>query len=249
MERPLPANLNKSRMASSIKTDRYALAPRVAPVKPGGKKPRALPIRKYPRLFLIILAGTLLAMVPGSFLGLNFSGWGWFIPLSYSIYRLLHTKRRVTFPLLIWLPWIAFILFHLILTDFQAIQRTAQLIAPVVIGAAVSTLMLNERMLGSVNRIFRWFSLFTVFLMVANTGMLLTGVIPPTTGLAAGVMTTALLAVYFAASYAVRRKLVDLYYWCIMAMMPVFAVTRTAIAVTALTLPLTLGPIKPRYRL
>jgi O-antigen ligase len=62
------------------------------------------------------------------------------------------------------------------------------------------------------------------------------------TGLAAEVMTASMLCNYFAARYVFGDRK-GLRWWTILAAIPVIAVTRTAIAVNGLTLPLTFAPL------
>jgi O-antigen ligase len=67
------------------------------------------------------------------------------------------------------------------------------------------------------------------------------------TGLAAEVMTACLLCNFFAAQYVFGDRKI-LKWWAIMAAIPVIAVTRTAIAVNGLTLPLTFAPLSTLKR-
>jgi O-antigen ligase len=66
--------------------------------------------------------------------------------------------------------------------------------------------------------------------------------------LAAEVMTGLLLACVYAAELSLGRRK-SIFWWVLMVGVPVFAVTRTAIVATVLTLPLSLSPMKLRKRL
>jgi len=75
-----------------------------------------------------------------------------------------------------------------------------------------------------------------------KSGVGLTGLLPEATGLAPEVTTAALLASYFACKHALGEKKA-LVKWGVLAALPVIAVTRMGMIASALTLPLTLGPI------
>jgi len=79
-------------------------------------------------------------------------------------------------------------------------------------------------------------------------GILATGTLPEITGLAAESMTAALIACYFAALFANGEKK-GLVYWVMMALIPFFALTRTAMTAVIVTLPTTLSPLKLRTRI
>jgi O-antigen ligase len=81
-----------------------------------------------------------------------------------------------------------------------------------------------------------------IMLVAFKTGIIFTGVLPMLTGLAAEVMTASMLCNYFAARYVFGDRK-GLRWWTILAAIPVIAVTRTAIAVNGLTLPLTFAPL------
>jgi O-antigen ligase len=75
----------------------------------------------------------------------------------------------------------------------------------------------------------------------------LTGILPIVTGLSAEVMTASMLCAFLAAQYAFNDR-AALKWWVVLATIPVIAVTRTAIAVNGLTLPLTFAPIETLKR-
>ena len=202
-----------------------------------------------PFLVWVIFISTSIAIIGGkNILGYNLSGLMWFIPLVLSIFFTITRTDKITFPFILWLPWILTLILYYIITDYSALQRTAQLICPIVIGIAVSALSVNNTILAKFINICKKFAIVIAFIAVFKTGLLLTGRIPLVTGLAAETMTALLLCSIFAASYSLGNTK-DLSWWMFMAAFPVYAVTRTAIAVAGITLPLTFGPMKTKKRI
>jgi O-antigen ligase len=79
--------------------------------------------------------------------------------------------------------------------------------------------------------------------------LLLTGLLPEITGLAPEVMTVMLLCTFFVPRYFIRRDKRDLNFWVMLASVPVISMTRTAIAATLLTFPLSFGPMRKLNRI
>lgn len=198
---------------------------------------------RLPALIWVILLSTLLSLIGGEVFGYQLSGWGWFIPLGAALLMLPQNILRVRFPLLIWAPWTGLLIIHLILTEYTALQRTLQMLSPVVIGAMVSSLRIYEEELGDVFDALKYLAGFLIMVFVIKSGLLVTGILPAATGLAPEVMTNILLSTFFATTYS-QGAAVDLRWWSVLAVNPVIALTRTAIAVNLLTLPLSFGPMK-----
>ncbi|HQQ88250.1 MAG TPA: hypothetical protein PLA72_09640, partial [Smithellaceae bacterium] len=139
-------------------------------------------------------------------------------------------------------------LIYLFLSDYNAWQRSAQLLCPIAVGMAASSFRLTEDELSVFIKHCRYLAVVLLIFSAIKSGLLLTGQLPDITGLAAEVMTAALLATLFATQYSmgVYRALL---WWSLMAFLPFVALTRTAIVANGLTLPLNFGPIKFRNRL
>jgi O-antigen ligase len=129
------------------------------------------------------------------------------------------------------------------------VQRALQVLSPVVVGMAVSTFRTTPLHLAAFSRGARLLSLVLLGIALFKTGLLLTGLLPDITGLAAEVMTVILLCTFFATRYLVGREKRDLTFWMALACVPVISLTRTAIAATLLTLPLSLGPMRKSHRM
>lgn len=196
-----------------------------------------------PFVVRLVFIATIIACVGGKgVLGYGVSGLTWFFPLILSVYIILTRSGNITFPSFIWLPWIMFITINLFLSESYGLQRTVQLICPIIIGLAVSSYDYRDQQFGI---LFRWFGHTALALMVIvaiKTGILISGQLPEITGLAAEVMTAMLLCSVFASQYAIENEKY-LAWWAILAAIPMIAVTRTAIIATGLTLPFTLAPL------
>lgn len=226
-----------------------SLAARLRPATPDfSGRGKALPLQQIPAIVWVVLAATSLAAIGGDFLGYHLSGWGWIIPFALSILILARYPGRVKFPLSIWLCWGVFLIVHLQLSGLPALQRTAQLLCPLIVGAAVSTLRLEARYLRKIHTLLAIFALVFFLISLAQMGVLTTGKLPTAGGLAAQVMIALVLCCFFAASDACGRGK-DLGWWLLLAAIPVIALTRTAMAVAGLTLICTLGPLAMKKRL
>ncbi len=194
---------------------------------------------------LLALAGGLLAsylpMIFPSLAGMSFLGW--MLPLASGAIHLLMNVGRMKFPIMLWLPWVAWVAGYTLLAEApNALQRGVMLLTPLVVGATFSTLRLTPDLL---DRIDRWITLFLwIFLAAAGiaTGLLSQGTLYDTTNFAAGSITASLLACWFATRHVLMRQRRDLLLWLIMAAVPVLANTRTGMVAVALTLPLVLAP-------
>lgn len=202
-----------------------------------------------PRLVWVVAISTLAADIGGeAILGFQWSAFGWLVPLVASLYALIRAPGEIRFPLLIWLPWIGLVSIYLLVASAEnALQRSVMLLVPIVVGIAVSKYRVTEEGLKRFRVLsgYFWKALWVVVLL--KSGMAFTGVLPQVTGLAGESITASLLAVVFAAQYAMGRK-AGLLWWMAMAVIPVVAVTRTAIVVVGLSLPLTFAPLDARKR-
>ncbi len=204
---------------------------------------------RLPFIVWVVVIATGAAFFGGEgVLGYRMSGLAWLIPLFFSILSILKSSGRVKFPFKLWLPWIFVLLIYLAYSKYPSLQRTVQMICPLVVGLAVSTCKVSTSQLRSFVRLCKRFSMAMVLIALLNTGVLLTGKIPLTTGLAPQAMTAVLLCSLFASSYAIGSKK-DLFWWTLMAGLGVFTVVRTSIIAAGITLPLTLAPMGLRKRL
>lgn len=210
---------------------------------------QALKEARLPFLLFLVAATTVAACISGGLiLGFSLTGWAWVIPFVLAGYLAFANSRRISLPLWLWLPWVCYILSFLLLTPHpHALQRTVMLLCPLVVGAALSTYRLTSGQLEAVHILVRAISLALWAIVLINTGMLFTGRLPAVSGLAPQAITACLLATFFASEYA-QGFFGSLAWWASLAFIPVIALTRTAIAAAAVTLPANLARLGIRRR-
>lgn len=164
---------------------------------------------------------------------------GWALPLLGCGTYLLLRLGRISFPLMIWLPWIIWVLVYLVIADAaNAFQRSIMLLTPLVVGVAFSRLQVDAALLEQCRR---WMMVFIGVYLLAS-------VVARGSG-AAGVITAALLASWLAAGYGLFRQRKYLLLWGLLALVPVISVTRMGILAVGGTLPATFTPLSLKKRL
>lgn len=206
--------------------------------------------RNVPQMVRIVFIFSAIAMtISGDIIGFSVSALGWIIPLLFALNLMIFRLGRIKFPVLLWLPWIVLVSIYLFFADAQnAIQRTIMLLSPLATGMAVSKLNIGKLELDALLSICRYFSVLLIGIVILNSGLLLTGQLPEQLGMATEVMTAALFCSLFAASFADGNKRA-LFWWAMLLLLPILAMTRTVIVVAALSLPLTLAPLGMLKRL
>jgi O-antigen ligase len=205
--------------------------------------------KPLPFIVWVTLTATGSAIAGGKgLLGFKVSGLAWFIPLFFSALIIFRALEKIRFPLKLWLPWILLLALYYVKSEFTALHRTVQLMCPIVVGMAVSTCKVELDQLKNFIRLCKYFSILIVFIALFKTGLILTGKIPSVTGLAAQSMTAVLLCCLFAAGYSYGNRM-DLFWWAMMAAVPIYAVTRISILSSSITLPFTLAPLSLRKRI
>jgi len=208
------------------------------------------PSRRSPLLLIVVFVSTGLSMIPGEAIpGVPLSGVAWVVPLAWALVAAVNTPGKTAFPVGIWLPWLGLVVLYTAVSDSpSAIQRSVMIFCPLVIGAVVSRARIFSGDLDEVRRHFSKLQIAIVIVALLRTAILVTGVLPVTSDLAALVMTSTLLCATLATRYATGERLA-LLWWAVLTAIPIVGVTRTGIAAAALTLPLTLAPISPKRRL
>jgi len=205
--------------------------------------------KPLPLVIWVVVVATGAAIAGGKgMLDFKVSGLAWFIPLFFSVLVILKGPDQIRFPIKLWLPWIMLLVLYFVKSEFTALQRTVQLMCPIMVGMAVSTCRIESDQLISFIKLCKYFSIAVVFIALFKTGLILTGKIPLVTGLAAQSMTAVLLCCLFAAGYASGHKM-DLFWWVIIAALPLYASTRISILAAGITLPFTFVPLSLRKRI
>lgn len=204
-----------------------------------------------PRLIWVVVISTLVTFSIGGIpvAGFSLSGWAWVVSLAMAVSVLAVRSNRVTFPVWIVVPLAILLTVNWLGSDFPSLQRSLQLLSPVIVGIASSSFRISEAQLRKFAWLLRVASLIALVIVVITTGIVVTGSLPDVSALAPHVMTAALLCCYFAAHYAESRDSRMLILWGLIALMPIIGVTRTGVVVVFLTLPLTLGSLGLASRL
>jgi O-antigen ligase len=122
------------------------------------------------------------------------------------------------------------------------------LVSPIIVGMAVSATRIRESEVRDFLVLMTLFVYLFFLTVVIRTGLLFTGILPPITGLATQSITACLLCCIFAVGYALKGKKY-LSRWIIGASVPLIALTRTAMVVVGLTIPLTFAALGVKKRL
>ena len=221
-------------------------------------------VSALPVIVWIVILSTAVALIAGhgpiKIAGKALSGYAWLVPLVFSIWAIMKYPRMITFPFKLWVPWISFVGLYLFISTFRffylyipippnVLQRSIQPLAPIVIGIGVSTCRIHESHLNRFFTLCRQFAFVYLLIVAWRTGLLVTGIIPPATGLAGESMTATILCTLFAAYYVIDGGTKDLVLCGALLSSTVLAMVRGPIMATGLTFPLTFAPMKPRKRL
>lgn len=210
---------------------------------------RELRRAKLPFLLLWVAGATVVAcFAGGTFLGFQIAGLAWAATLVIALFVLLRRPGSIRYPWWVWLPWTALVLIYLSTSHYaSALQRSVMLLCPIVVGMAVSSYQVSSAKFIGLKLLMRLVTMALWVMVLVNTGLAVTGRLPGATNLAAQAITACLLAVYFAAEFANGNRQA-LKWWAGLAVVPVIALTRTAIVACAVTLPGTLGRLRLRKR-
>jgi hypothetical protein len=203
---------------------------------------------KLPFILWIVFIGTIMAFSGEQLFGYSMTGFGWFLPFCAAMFLLVMRINRVKFPFFLWLPWILVVVGYYFFSDYPALHRSVQILCPIAIAMAVSSYRYQEEHIVRFLQLITYLSVILIGLIIFRLGLPFTGVLPPTTALAAESITAILFSTIYATKYSFGNKN-DMKWWWLMTLVPVIAVTRTAIAVSGLTLPFTWGPMKLKSRI
>lgn len=210
--------------------------------------------RRLPLALAVVLISTLLSYADSlplwPPLPIPSSALGWVIPSVAAFWFFLSFQRHVTFPLRIWLPWILWVFLYAVVSEGEHIpQRSVMLLLPLSVGLMASALHPTLPMFTSLRRSMGKVAFAYIVIAGIATGFFANNLqLGGPTGFAAGSMTAVVLASWFATrlAYGDRRAL---WWWALLAMVPVISLTRMAMLALAVTLPFTLAPLKFRCRL
>lgn len=173
----------------------------------------------------------ILPFIPASILGFNLSGYSWLLVFFVSVYYLLRNLKS-KFPLQIWISWVILLTFYIILDfSFVGLQGTIQFLVPILVGFVTGGLKYNKITLLKIVEYFKYLMILTILsssvLSFIRFGVF--GVSPATDA-----HLTALSGVIVLTFFYHTHKYKYIFYYGLLTLMPILAVTRTGIVVMLL---------------
>lgn len=214
--------------------------------------------QRLPALVWVVLCCTFAACFGGvKIFGYNISGIAWVVPFAFALMILSRYLTKASFPIKLWIPWILLLFTYLLLSDSQSLdprvsplQRTMQLLSPLVVGMAVSIFRAGPVQLARFIRLCRYLSMIILGVVAFKLGnVIFTSAFSEYSGMAAEMMTNLLLCSLLVNSYLITHEKRSIILWFVLLMVPVINLTRTAIATTLLSWPLSLAPMKLSKRM
>ncbi|WP_161971756.1 O-antigen ligase family protein [Algoriphagus kandeliae] len=161
-----------------------------------------------------------------SILGFSATGWGWVLPLVYSIFVLFISKNKINFPLLFWIPWFIVVILGLFRPHIFSFQSSLQILTPLLFGLAVS----KQRFFLNWKEVFEFFDfIFIIWLLTipfVKLQQLILGIIPSITGLAVEGITSLLFQSYYLVLFIYSKEKKHLFFYLLALSIPLLAVTR-----------------------
>nr|CRH06503.1 membrane protein of unknown function [Candidatus Magnetococcus massalia] len=199
----------------------------------------------------MLLLSTFISCVPLlRILGLNVSLQfiGWLVPLAVSLIFIFKLKRkRVFFPLQLWIPWGGVLIFGLIDSYEFGFQRTVMSLTPLVVGVVSSMFVYDDRFKKEFDKSIKYFTIVLVLYFMYKT-RLYTLTFLPFSQLSAQVMTISLLVAYYFTRFSLGFK-IPVLLSLVLVVMPLAALTRMGMIATASVFLISFTPIKLHYRI
>jgi len=212
--------------------------------------PGSYPERLLVACFLMSLtwgtAATALGGTKLAFAGKQFAGYVWVIQGTLAGLSLaLCTRRRAAFPLVVWLPWLIWIIVRCDFDDFYCVQRTIMLWAGPLAALSMSAIVVNEQQLSWLLRSLRVIVVISLVIYI----MSLAHALPSGIWFSGSSLMTACLAASALAPNVLLGRRKDILLWLGCLAMCCLSVFRAVIVTCALTLPLTPSPQPMQRRL
>lgn len=180
-----------------------------------------------------------------SIMGFSLTGWAWVAGLLAGAALFLKKGTTlVVLPFQYWLPWAVMVLLYVGWGFEHAVQSALQILCPLMVGMAVSTLRPAE---AEAETFLKWCRmgamLFLGVMVFVRLPMLLLGRLPETTGLAPQAMTAMLFQSLFLCSWLLRRDKTDLLLYLGCAVFVIVSLVRGAMLGSLALVVLTLAPL------
>jgi O-antigen ligase len=183
--------------------------------------------------------------------GKNLTGWAWIggYAVAFFTFAALGFPKG-SIPLWFWLPWVAMVLLYMLLSHHDySVQNAVQMLCPLFVGYVASSIRLSFAHLIKFIFLMRKAGLlFLAILLFVRLPMLLSGILPAITGLAAESISSLIFQSFFLCSFLITRKKIDLALYLGCAAVPIVALTRGAIISSFLLATLCLAPLSMKRR-
>lgn len=194
-----------------------------------------------PFLLWIILLSTLISGVfDFQIFNLSATGYSWVLPTILSLIILAKNFNQISFPLKVWLPWVFFTLIYLSVCNFALIdfrvnplQRTLQVLAPILIASACSTFNLTLFTLQKIRTVFFFYSFIFVAGVIASTSLGLVSY--SITGTAGQSIFALFFSIYFSCLYINNKNIKNLFAYVFILILPFLAITRSVLFASLLS--------------
>lgn len=211
-----------------------------------------LPAARLHAMVWVVLAGVFVPWVMGGAIiaGFNVTGWSWVIPTTFSALVLLAGLHRVALPLGPWIPWAVVAIANCLLRGDGpgALQTTVQMLAPLIVGCAASTLRWGDDRVRALLSVLDRCVLVIMLLLVVRLPGLLSGKLIDHSYMAAEAISVLLFGSIYATRYALGSRF-HLGCYVALCLMPLAVLTRGVMAALSLAVVLTPGPLGMRRRL
>ncbi len=209
------------------------------------------PFRGMNGFMILIIATAMIPWIFGAYVifGFKVTGWAWVIPAVAAGLICLRSIGRIAFPVGLWLPWIGILCLYWLLGRHNpnALQSLLQTLSPLAVGCAASIFRLESLQLETIVRWITRLAWIAWILLLVRVPIILTGVLPGHSFMAAEMIGILLLGACYAAFYACGSGR-HLYYYLAMLAITAISLTRGPIVAMLSCLPLTPAPFKIRKR-
>ncbi len=198
------------------------------------------------RTFVFVIFGLFLIAVVFKIqvFGFSVTGWVWLGGLAAAVATLVNASDAVLLPFQYWIPWAALVLIYTAYGFDYAVQSAAQILCPLLVGMAASTLRPSE---DQIETLMKWFRkgvlIFLAVVVFLYLPMLLLGRLPGATGLAPEAMSAMLFQSVFLCSYLFRSNKADLLLYLACAALTVVSLARGTMLGSLALAVFTLAPL------
>ena len=168
----------------------------------------------------------LFPIIPDMILSFNLIGWAWILMLLVTVI-LLPSRRKLTFPVLLWIPWIVYLVGYIMIDfSFLGLQLTLQYLSPILVAMVASSFRYSNSDVIWISKAFT--RLIILILILFAYGSLFKGGFVPT--IATSPMLLSISASLALGVFFIAKSKKYLAYFFILFLVPFFSVTRMALA-------------------